>query len=350
MKKILFPGIAALLMLAVFSCEVEEQSGGGITLNGPESSGGRALDGPIAEALTNFYEATFQRISDNKIIRTTWNYAQKGRIQIEPGVYKIILLAGRSAVDKTLLGVGQATGIGGGGLISTVNPLQVTIEASTTDLYFHAYSLMNDINGGETVQHSGTVDTASTFETALYPAAYPTQYIEDGFQNDIPVFKIKRDDTTEATWKFGIGALPGVTPAPSVPANGKHGYPGSGDQIDVFGSSLLVADLPYVPCVYQDVFHTDPSSPVNPVKLKAVSFKNLNADDKITGSFDMSFTAPDNTNMVQISLDVPVVAIANSDKPVIWHIRGGLNNELIDAGVNSAQRAGATGGAIVLEF
>jgi hypothetical protein len=326
---------AALLMLAVLSCEVDGQNGG-ITLNGPEASGGRALAGPIAEATTNFYEATFKRAGDNKIIRTTWNYAQKGRIQIEPGDYTVILLAGRSAgVDKTLLGVGQATGIGGGGSgsISTVTPLQVTIAASTTDLYFHAYPLMNNING--------VAD--STFETEI--TTYPiTKYEKDTLDNDVPVFMITQGGTTKATWKFGMGALPGTPFDPSIPTTaGAHGTPGEGDQISVFGPSILVTGTPAL---------SDSVILLSGPKLLDAKFTGLTAGIPITGTFNMNLTAPNAASMVQLSLDVPVVAIANSDNPVIWHIRGGLNNGLIDAGVNpsSGEKAGAIGGAIVLGF
>jgi hypothetical protein len=61
----------------------------------------------------------------------------------------------------------------------------------------------------------------------------------------------------------------------------------------------------------------------------------------------MSFTAPNTTGLVQISLNVPVVAIANSDKPVVWHLRGGFINEKLDSGTDPANNAG---GAILLGF
>jgi hypothetical protein len=332
MKKILFPGLAALLMLAFFSCEVEEQSGGGVTLNVTESSGARALDGPIAEVLTSFYEAAFEKVPGGRIIRATWNYAQKGKIQIDPGDYKVILLAGRNA-DKTLtlLGVGQATGIGGGGLISTYdeNPLQVTITAATTDLYFHAYPLMNDIN-----------DTPnSTFKTT---STLPLDTATDTFGNVIPVFMINQGVATTATWKFGMGDLPGVAFFPSDPFTGvgKHGDPGYGDQIDVFGPNIRVAGA----AVVSQTGFSYPTTPLADPKITGLTA----GVSTITGTFNMSFTAPNAAGKVQIALNVPVVAFANSDNPVIWNIRGGLDNGLIDAGKGPS--AGAIGGAIVLGF
>jgi len=316
MKKAIFFGFAALVMLAVLSCEIDEQKdrqNGIITLNGPEITRGRALDGPIAEAVTNFYEAAFQRVSDSKIIRATWDYAQRGRIYLEPGDYTLILMAGRIVLgDKILLGVGQATGIDGGGSVSTDVPLQVTIEASTTDLYFTAYPLMNDINGA----------ADSTFKTEITTFPFPIeQYIDDGYGNSIPVFPINRGATTTAAWKFGLGALPDA----------------SGDKINVFGPSILVTGTPAI---------NDVAININP-KLIDASFTGLTLGTALTGTFNMSFTAPNAAGMVQISLNVPVVAIANTDKPVIWYIRGGLNNGELDNGKGSANKSG---GAIALGF
>jgi len=313
MKKAIFFGFAALVMLAVLSCEIDEQKdrqNGIITLNGPEITRGRALDGPIAEAVTNFYEATFQRVSDSKIIRATWDYAQRGRIYIEPGDYTLILMAGRIVMgEKILLGVGQATVIDGGGSVSTDNSLQVTIEASTTDLYFTAYPLMNDINGA----------ADSTFKTEI--TTFPIgQYIDDGSGNSIPVFPINRGATTTAAWKFGLGAFPDA----------------SGDKISAFGPSILVTGTP---TIYNFAINANP-------KIDA-SFTGLTSGTVLTGTFNMSFTAPNTAGMVQISLNVPVVAIANTDKPVIWNIRGGLNNGELDNGTGSANKSG---GAIALGF
>jgi hypothetical protein len=339
--KIFFPGLAACLFLAVLSCGIDEKNdrqGGVVTLNISEDSGGRALDGPIAKAVSNFYEATFQRVSDNKIIRTTWNYAQRGKIQIDPGTYTVLLMAGRNA-DKTLLGVGQATGIGGSGSISTDNPLQVTITGATTDLYFHAYPLMNDIND----------TTDSTFKTEITTFPFLSdQYEEDDFDNKVPVFMINPNNTTTATWEFGLGALPGTTFVASDPTTGvgSHGVPGSGDQISVFGPYIRVTGNPRL---IEKSFYSPPTTFDS--ELDAKSFIELTEGDKITGTFNMSFTAPNESGIVQISPEVPVVAIENSDKPVIWYIQGGLDNGLLDAGKTpSHEKAGVIGGAFLLKY
>jgi hypothetical protein len=331
MKKKLFTGLTAFLVLTVFSCGIneqnDEQSDGYITLNISEASGSRALDGPIAEALTNFYEATLQRVSDSKIIRVTWNYAQTGRIYLEPGDYKIILMAGRSGTDKILLGVGRVTSIAGkssdpdGNGSITPDSLQVTITSATTDLYFTAYPLMNNING--------VAD--STFETELTPGNYPLPTIEDELlKNDIPVFPINRNDTTTAEWKFGLGALPGA----------------SEDQINVFGPYIFVTGTP---TIYNDVMSVN--NVMSALQKIEASFTDLTPNfSTLTGTFNMSFKAPNDDGMVKVALNVPVVAIANSDKPVIWHIRGGLNNGVLDAGAGAENKAGVAGGAILLGF
>jgi len=198
---------------------------------------------------------------------------------------------------------------------------------------------MNDINK----------NASSTFSVPLLgSASYPRPTItENVLNNEIPVFMITQGGTTTAAWKFGLGALPGTVCVPSVPTTeGHHGEPGSGDQISVFGSNILIARTPNPP------FYTPFDPGISITSLDNASFIGLTAGTQITGTFSMNLTAPNTPGRVQFSLEIPVIAIANSDKPVIWYIRGGLDNMSLDAGVNpsSGEKTGVIGGAILLGF
>ena len=346
MKKTIFLGIAVLLTLAVFSCGDPTVPGAsvgstdGITLSGPELARGRALVGATSEAGTNYYEATFQRMEADagtptvfdkpttKIARSKWGYARKGRIQLEPGYYKVILMAGRIS-DATLLGVGRAsftvetnalTGVAATP-VATPAGLVVQILPTTSDIYFNVYALVNDIKDV----------TGSTFQTTSPTQDFPTPFTKDELGNKIPVFMITKAATpaaSTATWKFGLGALPGVT----------------GDQILLFGPEIWVkgaASLYETGFSYTDTYDV-------PQKLVG---KTITAGDLDTGVIDITVTAPDDDGMVQLALEVPVNAIAASDEPMTWFIRGGLNNGGLDAGIAPTYAyPGHIGGAVVLGF
>jgi len=349
MKKTIFLGIAVLLALAMFSCgdpslpkDDEDNADGGITLFGPEFAGGRALAAPTAQAGTNFYEAAFEHSTTKAIVRTTWNYARKGKIQLEPGTYNVILMAGRNA-DKTLLAVGRPSGIVNNGTTTAIaTGITITTTTYTSDLYFDVYPLMNNITSDVT---TSTFATATTETTKIFPG-------KDELGNDVPVFMIDRSPegapaVTTATWKFGLGNFPGVTGTPD-------------DQLSittpVLGPNIIVAAAPQVFVTgYAGIDTLD-----IPQILETASITGVTpGTTTIGGTFNMSFTSPeDSDGLVQFAFEVPVYGIkdtrtppANTDKPLIWYIRGGLNNGLIDAGVNPiVAKPGMLGGAIVLGF
>jgi len=333
MKKTIFLGIAVLLALAVFSCgdpslPKDEDNAGGITLVGPEFAGGRALIPTVAQAGTDFYEATFEKLIGSppyQIIRTTWSYARKGKIQLEPGDYNVILMAGRNS-DKTLLGVGQVTASNPAQGVSfdPAANLTVTIAANTSYLTFSVYPLTNDING----ENDGT----TTFTTTLTAgtALSPTLFTQDELGNTVPVFMIGKGAATSGTWKFLIG---------------------TSDQTTLLGTRILVDGTP---AIYEVGFSAPDTRDV-PQKLTAKLILTPASGSNISaGTISISATAPNDDGMVKIALDVPVVAFAaaaGTDKPTTWFIRGGLNNGDIDAGITpNFAKAGKIGGAIVLGF
>jgi hypothetical protein len=329
MKKTIFLGIAVLLALAVFSCgdpslPKDEDNAGGITLTGPELAGGRALIPTVAQAGTDFYEASFKK-SDGQIIRTTWSYARKGKIQLEPGAYDVILMAGRNA-DKTLLGVGQVTATTPASTLTPTTNISVTIAANTSALTFSVYPLTNNI----------IRTTATTFTTALSTGApADTQATKDELGNTVPVFMITKSTAaslptgvaTTGTWKFLIGTTAQTT---------------------LLGASIFVNGAPTI----YEVGFSAPDERTVPQKLVARSITApADTDDISTGQIDISVTAPNDDGMVKVALDVPVIAIATTDSPITWYVRGGLNNGDIDAGITpNFAKAGKIGGAVVLGF
>ena len=54
--------------------------------------------------------------------------------------------------------------------------------------------------------------------------------------------------------------------------------------------------------------------------------------------------------LIQMALNVPVVAMGNGGNPTTWYIRGGLNNGMLDAGPDPVHASGALCGAIMLGF
>jgi hypothetical protein len=225
---------------------------------------------------------------------------------------------------------------------------------------------MNDINGGVMWDHdndSGTPDVwrGSTFTTALTPAVnYTLPTTKDELGNNVPVFLINNDGTaTPASWKFGIGNLPGVANTAGLL---------DGDQIaGLFGPELLLKRASFdttdddATALYETGFSYTDTYDV-PQKLDAKSITSAGTLSgagtalspyvtKINGTIQISVTAPEDDGMVQLALEVPVVAIAATDEPMTWFIRGGLNNGAIDAGVTPTYaKPGQIGGAVVLGF
>jgi hypothetical protein len=350
MKKAMFLGFAALLALALFSCDNTSVPGDinipateGITL-GVNNSAGRALSGTTAQPGTDLYEAVFVNAS-SAIIRATWNYAQKGKIQIEPGTYTVVIMAGRNS-DKTLLGAGTVESITGGGSVTPAT-LSVTIASTTTAINFDVYPLLNNITStGTSGLYQGETDgtlpltdepgtSNSTFTTALsnLTVKYPLPLTKDTLGNNVPIFMINKGGATAATWKFDIGTV---------------------SQLATLGPQIKVASTSNgTPTIFLTGYSVPGSLDVP--KLVTTSYTGPAAGAVLTtGTISFSITAPNTDGMVQIALEVPVVAVGDTaagDNPVVWYIRGGLNNGLIDAGTGTLPApSGVLGGAIVLGF
>ena len=341
MKKLYFAAIAALLALAIVSCDnfaaaPKTEKGGNedglvfLTLGTGGTS--RALNATLGRAGTTYYEASFRQGAN--IVRATWSWATVGRITLAPGTYEVILLAGRNS-DKTLLGVGRVTNVDGAGTVG--NPGvpagtagdMVTIVADSTTLTFTVAALTNDLSVSEI---GGDITFEVTGAGALNPAP-----MLDEFGNSVPVFMLEKGGVGIGTWTFDI---PGA----------------AGDAGDLGGVALDI----FVAAPGGKVQSTGYSSKdANSVPYRLVptwTGPGVNASIGTIG-FTFTMTAPNEDGAAYIAIEVPVYAFAVSSAtvaaPITWYIRGGLNNGMVDAGhtpTNATQKQGQLGGAIIIGF
>jgi len=322
-RKVFFLVLAAFAALAIIACdnvaEPPKAEDGGITLSVAPTNG-RALTGPLAEAGSNFYEATFD--NGTNVIRTTWLSGRKGQIKLDPDVtYTVIIMAGRNA-DKTLLGVGYASAVNGTSATSaTPASLGIKIKADTTEITFTLLPLVNNING--------KADSTTTFTTTKSDGTVTTSSILDEFDNVVPVFEIDYTSDT-AKWTFDIGTNNIGDFGPSIKTIA------AGTKVFAYGYSA--PDELYVPGLV--------TASITPPAVIT------------TGLFTINLTTPaSGDGITLLSFEVPVVAIDDTPatNPVTWYIRGGLNNGYIDAGSTPSNEAaggspGKIGGAVVLGF
>ena len=344
MKNLYFVAIAALLALAIVSCDnftapkTSKVAGDGlVSLSLGTGGTSRALNAALGKAGTTYYEASFKQVvgADTFIVRTSWNWATVGRITLAPGTYEVILLAGRGS-DKTLLGVGRVTGVDGAGVIATPAD-NVTIAADSTELTFTVGALANLIAINAT--NPIVLPAGMTFTTSSIGTTASVVRMWDEYGNAVPVFShIKNDAGVTGTWTFSIGGvagnlgtLPGVSPDLLI-------APAGGNVLSTGHSSRDSNNVPYdLPVTWAGPAAGDPIG---------------------TTGFTFTFTTPGEDGAAYIAVEVPVNAFApasspNAADPIIWYIRGGLNNGMIDAGAipsNPTQKQGQLGGAIVIGF
>jgi hypothetical protein len=358
-------GILALAALVVFSMIIlacnnvvspNEKPSEGITLNVGTPRGARALIGTGAQAGSDFYEATFVNMGTNVITRTVWNWNTTGNIQLPPGTYKMLLMAGRYE-DKTLLGVGRVTkvvdldsanekminpDIDATTPIDDNDPINAlfTIEPTTTALEISVEPLMTDISEAGTAFTipkdwlEGNATFKITSETVADTGDDLIQvYYDKVSQNgdDIPLFHLKQADVT-ATWDFAVQSITGDTRV-------DNGY-----NTDIFvtgegiikqsGLTPMPGELTAATTVCNTTFALDTPAAIGPDPFA------LTLGVPVTGS-----------GLVKISVEVPVVAYAPTDNPQTWYIRGGINSELLDPGaITTPSELSALGGAIAIGY
>lgn len=283
-------------------------------------AGGRALTGLLAEAGSDFFEASFKKTSDDAVFRTTWSFARNGSIQLAPGDYEVIIFAGR---ENTLLGVGKVLLIDG--VVNSASDLVIEVTTETAEIVFELQPLVNNITGD-------SISIPSTIQVIDPPALPDPPPIQDSLGNDIPVFMISDNLSSPSTleWNFGVYDL------------------GSESTLEDYNESIIVktaatvfiGGVPGKEHLYVSGVTVTPAAPLSGA---------IPSDGAIT----FTAVADNSVGMVRMLFELPVCAFEDTYDAFAWYIRGGLNNAFLDAGpVPSSQpnSAGMLGGAIVLGF
>jgi hypothetical protein len=353
LKLVCFIGIAALFALAMVSCDdftppetvtPDEWDLGnepplkpGEFFVGLGGSGGRALTTALAAAGSDYFEVVLVDESGTPTVvhRTTFREGRYGRMEApgfgdydNTGDYHAYIFAGRYD-DKTLLGIGVLTSVDigdGNGLVAGTN-----IIAATRRVQFTVQALTTDINTEK--------DNSSTFKP--WPGA--------GIESDIsarimidntpaPIFLLPPSGPLPATYDIntthGVAvvvastAAPPVTPTPPAPSITSRGY--------------IWADGDYAPIVVP--------ATVGAMTTSAALIRfALTINTQSAGA---------TSGLGRLSLNVPVFNYSSRDSdnqdipdlkpPVLWYIRGGINNSLIDQGPSFNNNRGSMGGAILI--
>jgi len=204
MKKFIFATLAAMLTLAIFSCNditntptsdddgvtnVLYSADGKVTIylegNAPNTAANRALSKPLAQVATNFYEVVFS--SGGTTVRASWSPGESAAIKGVPrvdygtdltGSDQAVLFAGRKS-DKTLLAIGFLSGgTEANGSASVPGEINTTTVAVTFEL--------NAFVGGSIASSYGVADDATLATAAIYGTSYPAIKIAEATDPDTP--------------------------------------------------------------------------------------------------------------------------------------------------------------------
>lgn len=321
MKKTILPGIAVLLTLIIFSCDLNQDNTGdpdtkytedgrlmkAITINTDVS---RALTPDLARPNLSYYEVAFKD-NNGRIYRASWSFTQNGVIHLPLGTGitypDAVMFAGRFS-DKVLFAVGLT------------DTLQIT--NTTTSITFTLTALTNNVSA----------ENDSTFRiegTNQFPTPTETFLQFSGSNITVPVFLVPKN-VTGVTARYSIGGLDNFL-----------------TRIYYHGGA--------------QVFSLDINAPID-MKLSAPDGFALSSDvvenAKITipippndttgvlssGNFTLTFNTPNKVGFSKIFIEVPVYALSNTDNAIRWIIQGGHHNFLLDGGAGS----NSIGAAVVL--
>jgi len=311
----------------------------------------RALTAELAKGLVDFYEVAFKdpdfddspSSTNTKIYRTSWNYASTGRIAVPAGTYddatKAVLFAGRYN-DKTLFAVGiiTATTVAGSSASGS------TILPTTTAVTFTLSPLLNDIN---------TVSTGAASSTFLITG--PTDIGPDNHNYSSAVLTEIPSVELAGGKNYPIFYLP---PAPYTNTSDPKEMVtatyqvncGSSAATNAYFAGVMVAvkDAPIVSAGYSDSQTEDSSTAIKGKVTNATNDLDVNDPVPSDGTFKLILDlSASNNGLSRLSIDVPVCAIdTRYYYPGVWHIRGGSNPSILDAGI-TAQDA-PIGGAVLL--
>jgi hypothetical protein len=301
----------------------------------------RALTDDLARGGVDYYEVAFaDPDGSGRIYRAAWDYTKTGRIAVPPGDYygaaKAILFAGRYS-DKTLLAVGLLTKIEGDAFTAIGDAV---IEPNTTNVTFTLGPLTNSIQkdkGTSTFKITSPTTPYNYTTAGISGSDIPTGEIDNA---SYPVFRIPRNtpipvvsDGSEITATYKVN-IPSITTVPAVVLPPTPPITADTDVgIIIQGAGSLLSS---------GVFYNQDAG----VKVEGTILEDSGAISTVpTAGFTISIsTAGLEAGLSRLSIEVPVCAIATTglDAPGTWYIRGGMSQNVLDAGGNSL------GGAILL--
>jgi len=305
-----FSGIAIFLVFSIVSCHLSPSNEDSepplytddgrpmktFTINTVHDPSSKALTPSTARSSITLYEAAFQDGSGN-VYRAVWPYTRTGKITLPIGNYtaagSAIMFAGRQS-DRTLFAVGSLAAGNG------------NITPNTSTITFTLSALTNDVNNINTPQRPSSFQITNTAAAAL-PA------IMEIFKNNIkaPVFKIPWNNSS-VTAVYGIGGIDaGHLQAMYYPGGAK-----------VFSKAIETSSPPYL----------------NGVELvmPGTGFTITTNFGILTSSnFSLNLYTPAKEGHSVLTFEIPLKAISDTNHAITWFIRGGSENELLDAGIGS---------------
>ena len=383
MKKLILIGIAVLMAAAIVSCVFEapkdaalekpvlvyDDNGNAIGVElGVKivETPGKALTKPLAQAGVNYYEVVFAYDIDGtgvateveQFIRRSWRSGGQVRVTVPfgnynnadvtglPGQYKAYLFAGRYDT-KTLLAVGVITAVTDSATPTVPTPGAI-ISASTISVTFTLTALQTDIGGLATPPlYTVPVGDPAPTLTALQNSV-PVNIITNRVRiddNPVPIAMFARTLPVTATYTiYGIDMSTGEAHEKSIVVNGAPALNSTGF---IYGEG----DIPLGKLVLQ----------TNPPSLTAPNFSDFLNNNTGTSStpvvfnpaIQMRLVPPDKDGLGIFYFQIPVMMYSithnplNEPAPVQWYIRGGINNEIIDAGAAHNFGDGSIGGAVL---
>jgi len=350
MKKTILIALAVLLAIMAVTCdgsapEAKEppqytEDGRLLILLTINPQRGRALTADLAKGLVDYYEVAFKDpkfdgTTNTKIYRTSWNYAKTGRIAVPAGDYddaeKAVLFAGRYG-DKTLYAVGiiTATSEGAG---------ETSIKPATTSVTFTLIPLLNDVSNNKansTFQITGPAKTAVggyDYSTASIAATtIPTVVLSGG--KTYPIFAVP---------PAGYVNTGSPTPDSDIDITAVYkvtcGTAGANYAGVIVAAGAKIVSAGYSDDETQDLFTPVAGSIISPEEDEAVP---------ASGEFELLIDVENaaNDGLSRLAIDIPVCAISNVyNTPGVWHIRGGVNQTILDEGKDASA---PIGGAVLL--
>lgn len=325
-------GLAVALLLAMAGCEglavdsltdsdpVQYTEDGRQMVNLAINTGGgvRALTTALAQAGVNYYEVVFY--DGTNYYRTSGYKGQTLKLWVPPDTYAsdstgkcAVVFAGNDPGngDNTLLAIGKLT-----------TPADGVITGATASVTFTLTALTTDVKA----------DPGSSFAiTTGAPAAGDPYGTVNYLNTTVPYFLVDRD-TTDAEATYTIGGL-----NTSAMASG-----GSGPAM-VLGDFVIVKSAGIL--TSWGLTSTEQSHTLAPVEPAATAIAPASGAIGQTGILTLAFETPDAVGWGYINIDVPVCALAATiPNGTLWHIRGGISNQHIDAGAT----LNSLGGGIVL--